>query len=91
MKMIDRSDWGSFRKSGMLWFVNRLLHFFGWAIVFEPETGACWPARCRFRGFSERDEEDGYRAVAAFALENSDEIFGDDLLDEPSAEDGVVP
>jgi hypothetical protein len=37
--MIEEISWKEFRDSGMLWFVNRLLHVFGLSIVFSFEEG----------------------------------------------------
>ena len=55
--MVTRKDWEEFRSSGLLWFINRTLHLFGWAIVFDyddktKELKEVYPARCKFRGFS---------------------------------------
>ena len=33
--MVDKRDWLEFRDSGLLWWINTMLHTFGWAIVFE--------------------------------------------------------
>ena len=49
--------WTEFMNSGMLWFVNRILHIFGWVIVVEVDTvGGCvtkvWPARTKVLGFT---------------------------------------
>jgi hypothetical protein len=33
--MIEKITWNEFKDSGMLWFVNRMLHIFGLAIIFE--------------------------------------------------------
>lgn len=66
----DEQAWETFRSSGLLWFINTILHVFGWAIIVEVSeagdiTGA-FPARVRFRGFSESDATAGYRAVSAY-------------------------
>jgi hypothetical protein len=50
-------EWKEFLESGLLWFVNRQLHIFGWAIVIDEdeETGeikSAVPKRTDFRGFS---------------------------------------
>ena len=45
--MVKKKTWQEFRKTGLLWFINTILHAFGWAIVVEVEkeeiTGA-YPA-----------------------------------------------
>lgn len=66
---MERKSWEEFRASGLLWFVNRLLHVFGYAIVLEYDdedehVTDCYPARVSYRGFSENVEEQGYLAVS---------------------------
>jgi len=35
-KMLKNQEkWKEFRNSGLLWFINTILHTFGWAIVFD--------------------------------------------------------
>lgn len=63
---IVQVDWESFRDSGTLWFVNRILHVFGWVIVFvaDRETGvvtAVYPARTNMLGFVPEADDDGQR------------------------------
>ena len=49
----------------MLWWVNRTLHLFGFALVVvldsDDEIVEVHPARTRFRGFSEDVEEEGFK------------------------------
>jgi hypothetical protein len=35
--LVHSESWAAFRESGLLWWVNRSLHLFGWSIVFEME------------------------------------------------------
>lgn len=81
MKMVTKKSWCEFRKTGLLWFVNSILHLFGWAIIFEFSDGAgtfdddtelndVYPARIKFRGFSEQDNNEGYIKVTEFLQEN---------------------
>lgn len=54
--------WETFRDAGLLWWVNRILHTFGWAIVIaEEDDGSvlmAWPERYEAFGFPrEVDEE----------------------------------
>jgi len=74
--MIKKRTWNEFRETGLLWWINRLLHTFGWAIVFEvePDDGSVsnvYPARCRFRGFDEKTESEGFAKVTAYMKENA--------------------
>jgi len=62
--MIDRRPWSEFQSSGLLWWVNRALHLFGWAIVFEclegQEPWVVYPAKVSFKGFPADAEEEGF-------------------------------
>lgn len=63
--------WEDFRDAGMLWFINRQLHVFGWVlkVVVSIEAGekgkaiGVFPERTTFRGFSEADESAGYHQL----------------------------
>lgn len=76
--MIDKKAWSEFRNSGMLWFVNTILHAFGWAIVLDiddnGEVAGCSPARVKFRGFSEEVNAKGYIALSEYLKKNIDDI-----------------
>ena len=76
--MIDKKTWNEFRTSGMLWFVNTILHAFGWAIVLaiddNGEVAECYPARVKFRGFSEEVNTKGYIALSEYLKKNIDDI-----------------
>lgn len=54
---MEKKEWKEFRESGLLWFINSILHLFGWSIVFEisdNEIISIYPARVTYRGFSEK-------------------------------------
>ncbi len=76
-EMVREQSWQAFKESGLLWWMNMVLHTFGWAIVFdyeEKELKRVYPARVRFRGFSEDSNTDGYRKVSRYLLHNADEL-----------------
>lgn len=77
-KMIEKKSWDQFRQSGLLWFVNRTLHLFGWAIVVElNESGQVkntYPARCKFRGFDHESEEEGFKAVSDYMAKEAKQL-----------------
>lgn len=76
--MVERKTWEEFRKCGFLWFVNQILHVFGWAIVVNIESEhitEVYPARVKFRGFSEKVQSDGYKAISLYLGENIDKIL----------------
>ena len=73
-KAISRRSWAEFCSSGMLWWINRILHTFGWAIVFaqDEDSGVIkevYPARVSFRGFDRATDEEGFQRVSAY-MEN---------------------
>lgn len=78
MNMINRKSWEEFRTSGLLWWINRLLHTFGWAIVVQVETDGrvtdVYPARVKFRGFSQDCETEGFKAISQHIMDNAEEI-----------------
>lgn len=77
--MITRKDWTEFRKSGLLWFVNRSLHIFGWAIVFQIEENGkvsdVYPARVKFRGFDEKSESESFIQISELMVKTSEELL----------------
>lgn len=67
----EASDaWTTFRNAGLLWWVNRGLHLFGWSIFVECDdrTGkvtAAYPGRSSYRGFTSESEERGFQRLSA--------------------------
>jgi hypothetical protein len=74
MKLIEKRSWDDFRDTGLLWFINTTLHLFGWALVYDVESKSMYPARCRFRGFSEEINSEGYADLSQYIRENADEL-----------------
>jgi len=82
--MLKEATWKEFKDSGLLWFVNRTLHLFGWAIVFsyenendEDEISRVYVARCKFRGFDEKTEEKGFVNLTQHMKDNVDNWLED--------------
>lgn len=77
--MTDKKTWNEFRNSGFLWWINMILHTFGWAIVFdidkENNIKEVYPARVKFRGFNEDTNTEGYINVSKFLKDNSIELY----------------
>lgn len=76
--MVTKKTWEEFRESGMLWWINRILHTFGWAIVVDIEDEkviSAYPARVKFRGFGEGSETLGFIKVSKYLKENSQELL----------------
>lgn len=77
--MINKKEWKEFKDSGLLWWINSILHTFGWAIVFEYDDNKnisnVYPARVKFRGFDEKTNTEGYIKVSNFIKENSQDLL----------------
>lgn len=92
--MVENKTWSEFKDSGLLWFINTILHTFGWAIVFETEDSKItnvYPARVKFRGFSEESNTEGYTKITSYLDETSKELLKEVLpktIDRPNI--GVI-
>ncbi len=79
MDMTQRETWEKFRDCKLLWWVNRLLHTFGWAICYKVndagEISDVYPARVKFRGFSENVESDGFIGLTQHISETIPELL----------------
>ena len=77
--MVTKKTWKEFKDSGLLWWINMILHMFGWAIVFSVEKDGSikdiYPARVKFRGFDEESNTKGYINVSRYIKDNSNELF----------------
>ena len=79
-EMVQKKSWYLFRDNGLLWFINTILHMFGWAIVYEIDdiTGdiiGVYPARVKYRGFDEESNTAGYIKVSEFMAAHADELL----------------
>lgn len=77
-KMVNEKTWKEFQDTGLLWWINMILHTFGWAICLEVEDGkviGAFPARVKFRGFDNENNTEGYIKVSQFVKENSEELL----------------
>jgi len=72
--MTERKTGKEFRETGLLWFINTILHLFGWAICWDTETDELYAARCKFRGFTEDNNDKGYQMVSEY-LKNNIEVI----------------
>lgn len=83
LSMIDKKNWEDFSNNGFLWFVNSMLHIFGWAIVYErnekKEIIQVYPARVKFRGFSENTNTIGYQKISKYLVDNSEDLLRESM------------
>lgn len=79
--MVEKKGWKEFRDTGLLWFINSILHLFGWAIVIainkDGEIMDAYPARVEYRGFSEKVNSEGYVKVTEYLRENVDVLLNE--------------
>ena len=75
--MIKEISGKEFRDSGLLWYINQQLHLFGVAITWNPETDEIKPTLCKFRGFGEKNNDDGYAKVSEYLKNNIKDIIKD--------------
>lgn len=77
--MVNRKTWNEFRDNGFLWWINMILHTFGWAIVVDVDDKGniveAYPARVKFRGFSEKNNTDGYIKISEYIMNNSIDLL----------------
>lgn len=66
-----------FQESGMLWLVNNMLHNFGMAIVYNSDTDELKAALVKFRGFETEDNDEGYKKVTQYMIDNAKNLMKD--------------
>ena len=78
IKMVNKKSWEEFKNSGLLWWINTLLHTFGYAIVYNyDEKGniiEVYPVRVKFRGFNEDINTIGYQKISQYIKDNAEEL-----------------
>lgn len=87
--MIERKSWEEFRAAGLLWWVNSLLHLFGWSIVVERGDDGqtirdAYPAHCKFRGFDSKNNDKGFKRLTMHIQESTERMLRDVALEEDS-------
>jgi len=67
-------QWQEFRDTGLLWWVNMILHTFGYAICAIPDDDGkavyAFPEKVDFRGFSVDSNSKGYAKVTKYLANN---------------------
>lgn len=66
-----------FRESGALWFVNSILHLFGMAITWNPDTDELKASIVRYRGFDNKNNDKGYKMLTNYLKEHVNELEKD--------------
>ena len=80
--MVYEKTWKEFKDSGFLWFINMILHTFGWCICIESKEGKevrAFPARTKLRGFNKDINTDGYIKISNYMKEHVDELLKESM------------
>jgi len=81
--MVNKKTWEEFRDNGLLWWINTILHTFGWAIVYEMDDNKTikevYPARVKFRGFGNKNIEEGYQRVSKYLVDNAEDLYKESM------------
>lgn len=77
--MARKISWTEFRNAGMLWFINCILHAFGFAIAVQydevtNEITDVYPLRVKYRGFPETSNDKGYQRLTHYLKNNIDDL-----------------
>lgn len=76
-RYIKKISGKEFKEAGMLWLVNSILHTFGMALTWNPETDEIEPVITKFRGFEEKFNDQGYRALTEYMKDNAIDLMSD--------------
>lgn len=79
-EMVKKESWDTFRSTGLPLFINQFLHIFGWSLVFEidkhtKEVITIYPARVKFRGFSDECTSQAYKEISNYMASKSEELL----------------
>lgn len=84
IEWVERKSWREFQLTGLIWWINTMLHTFGWAIAYDVnkdgEIENVYPARVKYRGFSQDLIEDGYKKVTKYMKDNAKELYEETKL-----------
>ena len=77
--MVTKKTWEEFRNTGLLWWINQILHTFGWAIAYaltdDDQLVEVYPVRVKYRGFGDKEITEGYQKVSQYLKDNIDELL----------------
>jgi hypothetical protein len=78
--MLEKKTWEEFRETGLTLIVNQILQIFGWSIVYDVSATDgkiidCYPARTKFRGYSNEIVQQSYLEISRWMKENADQLL----------------
>lgn len=92
IEMVQKKSWNEFRETGLLLFANQILHIFGWSLVVVVEENGeikdSYPARVKFRGFTEETVSKAYLKISKYMRDHGRELcseLDDELMEKKEA------
>lgn len=88
-KLNSQMSWDEFRETGLLQWVNQLLHTFGITIEVQVKDGSvikAYPKRCEYRGFYRKGTEDMYIKITKFIASSVPKMM-QDITDNKQGDD----
>lgn len=80
----ENRTWKEFRETRLLWWVNTMLHMFGWAIGVEVDDNGeiidAIPMRVKYRGFNVDINTEGYQEVSKYLKENASDLYDETMM-----------
>lgn len=76
--MVKRISCQKFKDTGMLWRINMILYTFRLGIVLDVEDGEIkemYHVRVKYRGFTQKNNTEGYIKVSKYINDNSGELL----------------
>ena len=81
MTVLIEKSWDEFRDTGLVIFINRILHVFGWCLAFDVDDNDrvvfVHPCRTKFRGFPKDVDAESYIRISKYLAENADDLLKD--------------
>jgi hypothetical protein len=78
---IIEKTWDEFYETGLLMFINQLLHIFGWAILFQAEEDGTvtrvYPVRTKYRGFDEDVQSKSFIKISKYMKQNAKKLLNE--------------
>lgn len=76
---VRKQSWETFKDNGLLWWINTILHIFGWAIVYDYDDDNriinVYPARVSYRGFDEKTTKKGFKKISKYMRNNAKQLY----------------
>lgn len=73
--MLEEKSWDEFRETGLVVFINKILHVFGWTLTFDVDEDnrvlKAYPSRTGFRGFDKETDDESYTKISRYMKENA--------------------